>query len=350
MRRSPPAIALAALLSTACAGVLVRAGVLQRDRIRIPHTAHRRAEIDCLQCHEAVYDATSLDDRLLPKEAICLQCHQVEREQGRCVFCHTEPTRPAAYLERTSHLLFSHAAHLERMEENCGRCHIALPDPLAGSTPSMDACLSCHEHRAEFDAGLCARCHEDLTRYALVPVSRFSHTVDFERTHKTAAPSGGEACATCHEQTFCSDCHASTAPLKVETRLPDRPDRGFIHRHDFIARHAIEAQVEGQLCRRCHGSSFCDGCHTARGLTPETAAGRTPHPPGWVFPGSPESHADAARRDIASCAACHDQPGSICIDCHRIGGIGGNPHPDSFLRHRDSEEITKNGMCLICHL
>jgi hypothetical protein len=59
----------------------------------------------------------------------------------------------------------------------------------------------------------------------------------------------------------------------------------------------------------------------------------------------------AARRDISSCAACHDQgPSSNCITCHRVGGTGGNPHPIGWMQHHDQQEIHRNTMCLYCHL
>jgi hypothetical protein len=86
--------------------------------------------------------------------------------------------------------------------------------------------------------------------------------------------------------------------------------------------------------------------------TPQLASGlsRSPHPPGFSFPGSPDFHGPAARRDIASCASCHDQgAASNCVSCHRVGGIGGNPHPASWLARHDAREIAGNGMCLACH-
>jgi hypothetical protein len=70
-----------------------------------------------------------------------------------------------------------------------------------------------------------------------------------------------------------------------------------------------------------------------------------PHPPGFGT-----RHAAAARADIASCAACHDQgAASVCVDCHRVGGVGGNPHPASWLSRHEAREIAGNGMCAACH-
>jgi hypothetical protein len=98
----------------------------------------------------------------------------------------------------------------------------------------------------------------------------------------------------------------------------------FIHRGDYLTRHSIEARSDPVLCQRCHGISFCTACHNQENVGPGGSNPRRPHPPGWALPG-PTSHAVAARRDIVSCASCHDQgPNSNCVGCHKVGGVGGN--------------------------
>jgi hypothetical protein len=216
--------------------------------------------------------------------------------------------------------------------------------------PKMASCLQCHEHAARFDEGRCAECHVDLARYPLEPLSTFSHQGDWIRQHGASARADTEACARCHEQTFCADCHAKTVAVKVEIKFPEQVLARFIHRNDFIGRHQVEARAEPATCRRCHGSSFCEGCHQAQNLTPFGTSPRNPHPPGWTFPGSASFHGTEARRDIASCAACHDQGArSICVDCHRVGGVGGDPHPPGWGQTHGRGEIGRNGMCLVCH-
>jgi hypothetical protein len=68
--------------------------------------------------------------------------------------------------------------------------------------------------------------------------------------------------------------------------------------------------------------------------------------------GPPPAHAQAARRDIASCAGCHDQGGqAVCVTCH--GGTSPalriNPHPQKFLSKHDLGDVSKNDMCRVCH-
>jgi hypothetical protein len=345
------ALLLFALANASC-GLWWRAPAEEKgDQIKIPHATHARAKVDCLVCHESIYDAPTMEGRFLPPEKTCLGCHKKEKETGNCAFCHTNVKRAADYPKRDTHLQLSHAAHIERTKEQCSVCHTALPAPVrtADTVVPMSACLKCHEHKQQFNEGRCGVCHTDLKRYRLQPVSAFSHQGNFVREHGRVARSSGETCATCHEQTHCADCHARTVSTRIEVKLPEHVGADFIHRNDFLGRHAVEAQADSPSCRRCHGTSFCDNCHRVQNLTPFGSNPRNPHPPGWSFPGSAVFHGPAARRDIASCAACHDQGArSVCVDCHRSGGIGGNPHPPGWNRSRS--EISGNNMCLTCHL
>jgi hypothetical protein len=73
-----------------------------------------------------------------------------------------------------------------------------------------------------------------------------------------------------------------------------------------------------------------------------------PHPPGWVGNDvrSADFHGRQARRDIASCAGCHEQgPATNCIRCHKVGAYGGNPHPHGWQSARGPG----SAMCRYCH-
>jgi hypothetical protein len=323
------------------------------DKILIPHDRHLQAKVDCVVCHESIYDAKNLQGDFLPSEKVCLQCHRDAKEQGRCSMCHTDVKRAGPFRPTEQNVRLSHADHIERVKEDCRVCHKTLPSPLRtpDGKPAMAACLGCHEHKQDYDDGKCNKCHRDLSRYPLEPITGFSHQGNYVKEHATDARSASDRCAKCHEQTFCADCHARTVPIKIEDRLPERVDRDFIHRDDYIGRHSIDAQAEPATCRRCHGTSFCESCHQAQNLTPQSANPRDPHPSGWAFPGSAQFHGTAARRDINSCAACHDQGAkSICVDCHKVGGVGGDPHPPGWSAHHGRDEILHNGMCRACHL
>jgi hypothetical protein len=185
-------------------------------------------------------------------------------------------------------------------------------------------------------------------------VGDFSHQGNFVRGHAAPARASAETCAQCHDQTYCADCHAKTVSVPVEVKFPERVNAQFIHRNDFLGRHSLEAAADPMSCQRCHGQTFCQSCHQEEGLVPAAtgvAGQHDPHPAGWGFPGSRDFHGDAARRDITSCQVCHDQgPRSNCVTCHRVGGVGGNPHPPSWTQRHGADEIRKNAMCGYCHL
>lgn len=336
----------------ACAGVMPFV-VNTRDQIRVPHERHVKADVDCVSCHETIFDSESVEDLDLPKEKKCTGCHKEEKD--KCGFCHTQPDKPQTYAARERNVKMSHAKHLalEKVNEDCKVCHTKLPEPfaVAGIAPPMTTCNACHEHDTQFAKGDCKACHKDLARYPIQPVLAFSHQGNFVKNHRLEGRSG-ETCAQCHEQTFCGECHAKTVGRPIEHLLAERTDRNFIHRADYESRHSIEARADSSTCQRCHGQSFCQDCHTRRGLTPVADVTINPHPPGFESAvGTPEFHGKAARRDAASCAACHDQgAASNCVECHKVGGIGGTPHPASWVGRHGREEIARNAMCRYCHL
>ena len=343
----------ATTLTVACATLATRLGPELADRVKIPHARHEAAGVSCDTCHEEVARSPSLAKSLMPPMARCGECHDVADPKA-CDLCHSQPGAPAAVVREELHLNFPHGLHLENPEVkgDCTRCHQALPEPEAPrpvAGPAMAVCTGCHNHAGDYEAGRCSKCHQDLTGYPLRPVADFSHRGDFVKEHPLAARSSSAACAQCHEQTYCADCHGKTVAARVEVKYPERVDRIFIHRNDFVGRHAIEARADPARCQRCHGTSFCQACHATQGLTPQGDRTLDPHPPGYGGAG-PTSHAADARRDIVRCAACHDQGrASICVDCHKVGGVGGDPHPDSWKARHPLGEVDKNSMCLACH-
>lgn len=348
-------LAALALAPSGCARLEGRDGPrpAEADQIHFSHATHERAKVACLACHEEIYDAKNMDGRYLPPEAKCLECHKDKKQQGNCAFCHRDADHPGTYPQIERSLRLSHAAHIELVKEDCTRCHQTLPELARGepTVPPMSTCTGCHEHAVELASGTCNNCHVDLRRFPLRPVSLFSHQGNFVQQHGAMARAAGEGCAQCHDQTFCADCHARTVAMPVEAKFPERVTADFIHRADFVSRHAIEARADEGLCRRCHGQTFCDACHTAENLTPQSSNPRSPHPPDFSFPGSTNSHGPLARRDIASCASCHDQGArSNCVDCHKVGGVGGDPHPSGWPNRHPRDEINRNPMCLVCHL
>jgi hypothetical protein len=339
------------LFSAACATIWTKVAP-QRDAIRSAHSTHQEGQVECLACHEDIFEATALGMATLPSEKKCMECHKEQKAKGECGQCHTQPEKPLTHPKRSYGLNFDHASHLER-NEDCGVCHkqLAEKEPLANPAPAMETCLGCHEHKQQFASGTCDNCHKDLQRFSLKPITSYAHDEGFLKNHASSARASGQSCTQCHDQSFCTDCHTGTGGGRIDARLPDRVDRQFIHFADYLSRHSTEARADASTCQQCHGQSSCQSCHLEQNLTPEGKNAMDPHPRGFNTPGSPDFHGEAARRDIASCASCHDQGAkSNCVECHRSGGTGGNPHPPGWSLRHGPEEINRNAMCVACHL
>ncbi|HEX9306575.1 MAG TPA: cytochrome c3 family protein [Anaeromyxobacter sp.] len=314
-----------------------------------PHSTHVDADVACAACHD-VSKATALDPAVrhvkIPANVT---------KQKPCGDCHDKEPKPIPARTRYYRVSFSHADHLKRVQD-CRKCHVKLPETgdTEPSTPPMAACTACHVHQKEFAEARCRPCHVDLKGYK--PETAFRHEGNWLAVHGTLAKSSGESCAQCHDQTYCAGCHSSaTAPAKLENIFPERVDRAFIHRGDYVSRHMIDEAANPASCRRCHGSAFCEACHAAEGLSKMTTGTlRDPHPAGWsnTNPGDGGQHKNSARRDISSCAACHDQGAqATCLACHgsKTGGFRFNPHPRKFLNSHDLGDTRDNAMCRSCH-
>jgi hypothetical protein len=246
-------------------------------------------------------------------------------------------------------IVFDHTRHLRfaGIKGQCVSCHAGVVK--GGSTiPPMSECFTCHEHQAEWERGECTPCHERKELARTMPRTFLRHEGSFARHHGDLALLNGKLCQACHAQADCDDCHDVSQNLSVERRHPESVERNFVHRGDFVVRHAIEAQSEPARCVRCHEPATCDACHVERGVSGNRVDGRSPHPFGWV--GNERSgkslHAREARRDIVLCAGCHEQGAATnCIRCHRVGGSGGNPHPGGWK----SAQSTGSEMCRYCH-
>ena len=76
----------------------------------------------------------------------------------------------------------------------------------------------------------CSECHTtDLSKGALKPYAAMDHTPTFVKDHRFQANQDANSCATCHGQSFCTDCHGGKVPMKPAVRLSDSPDRMVPH-------------------------------------------------------------------------------------------------------------------------
>jgi hypothetical protein len=317
---------------------------------QFPHRAHlvelacgKPGQPECLKCNGCHSPRQHGRAHQLPDESFCARCHQKDAHDVVQVL-QAPPRRPFGPIT------FDHDKHLDmpQIVGQCVPCHSGVIESDEQRIPPMSKCLQCHEHEQQFQAGVCTPCHAATDLRKILPQSFMRHEGNFMRHHASLVADQGQLCQACHTQADCSNCHDLSQIMSVEQRQPEKIDRQFVHRADFVVRHAMEAQSQPAKCLRCHEPSTCDACHLERGVSANRLGGRSPHPPEWVStdPGGLNLHGRHARRDILLCASCHDQgPATNCIRCHRVGGPGGNPHPGGWRSSRS----TGDSMCRYCH-
>jgi hypothetical protein len=323
----------------ACAGIL---GLTRTSSTAFPHRAHVIAGVPCTRCHANMTTGTALH---LPDDGTCTTCHVKPHDTHPCLGCHVAPTALAELAEAREHLVFDHKTHVAISRGDCVRCHVGIEEGDDHLRPPMATCFKCHAHDAARDARKCDACHRGLEDTTLLPQSHLAHDGDWLRDHGTNAASSGDLCQSCHGERFCAECHGQTVAVLPATAHFADPFTPSVHRAGFTARHALEARAAPGACTTCHSPDRCASCHRSRGVAGDGR--RSPHPPNWVGIGAAgNEHGREARRDPASCASCHDGAGqALCISCHKVGGIGGNPHPAGW-----SSRLPLSAMpCRLCH-
>jgi hypothetical protein len=393
------------------------------------HAQHARAGIDCVRCHAAAASSTAAADDLMPPESACLPCHAIDRAvpdkrvaagqpQARCDACHpgfeaaerdrgsareppvpapappagaasgdagaprvlsAPPREPARVVVPVAPLKFNHKLHLER-GFGCAVCHAEVETRALATTadlPGMALCLACHDGKQA--SGRCSACHPTLSdgrlrtsfpSGKLVPSGSLTgfdaHTGAFRSDHRVAGRNE-RACATCHKQSECTDCHAAGVVRPAE-----------IHPSDYASLHAVDARRNVPDCASCHrNQSFCLGCHQRLGVGADPEGGqpgRQPnnpfgtgtavkhfHPPGWIrdvtgavlTAPSPASHGFAAKRNLRACVSCHRE--ESCLACHSADlsrSIGINPHGVGFAASGRCRALASRNQrtCVKCHV
>lgn len=344
MKRFALAALAAAVLAAACAR-----GLLTHFDHRA-HLAERacggEGQAACLACTSCHQGRVGEHDTFAPPGASkCTACHA----DGEQKLLHA--VRPAsAVVPAGKKIAFTHDLHLglPELKGQCVKCHAGAVGTEGGPPlfPPMSTCRGCHHHEEQFAAGVCTNCHAPGDLRALKPVSFLPHDTAWVKRHGDQARREGQQCALCHAQTACDACHEASRPLRAALTEPLAIERERIHRFDFVSRHVLEAQQQPGSCVTCHARTECDSCHASRGVSASVRGAQNPHPAGWASGLASNTHGTAARRDISSCAACHDQgAASNCVRCHKVGGIGGTPHPRGF---RSSEPLG-SGACAPCH-
>ena len=347
--------------------------------VRFNHAYHvKEAGVACADCHTAAAASTSASDNLFAQHPACQSCHE-EQLSTNCSYCHLGPdsTKYTATPNPRRELRFSHKSHVADQKVACETCHGEVDDaaPVPGkSVPSMAVCSTCHNDVKATNA--CETCHTNLA--ALRP--RDHNATDYAHEHKFEARLSDAKCGACHTQESCSDCHNGSALTAVD--VPGRDlmsghsprlaaiDRGQgmtlmkVHDLNFRYTHGIAAKGKTAECRTCHSEeTFCADCHNAGGNVNQSSFKPVSHSDPMFLPPIPNAvgsgggtHAKLARKDIESCAACHNIEGAdpTCVQCHSdadgIKGTDPRTHERGFMSDTHGDWHTDPGStCFVCH-
>jgi hypothetical protein len=393
MRRRAPLIVLA-VLAVLAGGRALRAELgggastvvypTQQLPVSFSHQKHLERGETCESCHASATGSTRASDQLMPGEAACAACHDIDRQDptrvpaagkaaGACSLCHPGwkgAGQPPPVIAPAPHLKFSHKLHAGRGVA-CTTCHGDLAAQRVGlatraQLPRMASCLGCHD--GETASARCAACHpasasgELQTSFAegqLVPAGTLradAHDVRFATDHASAGQDQAY-CENCHARAFCVECHDG-----------QQKPMGF-HAGDYTRVHAVEARRNDPDCGSCHRvQSFCTGCHARVGMTTdqktsEFAGDRVAdraaprwHGARWSDDGAAGStahHGVQAQRNLVACASCHRE--DFCQGCHTAepgARMQVSPHGNAWAgstRCRTLEDKNPR-LCLRCHV
>jgi len=344
--------------------------------VKFSHRFHvREAGVACADCHTAAPTSKLVTDTLLATHENCKSCHE-EQLNSKCTYCHLNDD-PSTYTSTTlpkRNLVFSHQKHVESLKVECEKCHTGVDKAEIGinvAIPAMPTCNTCHNDVKASNA--CENCHVDMAM--LRP--REHNKTDFVREHKMIARLSTATCASCHTQESCADCHNGSDLVRVDVPGKDLMtlrsprltaiDRGQetrltkVHDLNFKFTHGLAAEGKKLDCQSCHEQkTFCVTCHEAGGDVNQAKFEPESHRQvGFVTIGVGSGgglHAKLARRDIESCASCHDAQGAdpACITCHMdsdgIKGTNPRTHQPGFMAGEHGSWHTDPGAtCYICH-
>lgn len=301
---------------------------IPKSDIIFSHKKH--SDLSCVDCHNTIEESDKSEDKNLPNMDICTECHDGEALPGECSTCHINIDDPQALINPKRDFIFSHKRHRERKTE-CFFCHgeVSKKDKLGSDNmPDMGKCYECHEG---FKApNYCDLCHAEmkLIKY---------HPDDWQHAHQFQATIKKEKCIQCHhKEDLCQKCHQGDNLFQTT------------HPLNYYYTHGLDAKSKESDCLSCHlTKEFCNNCHSQESGKPLNHS-----IPGWGFSGK---HGEFARKDMESCASCHDRVDPVCTWCHQDKNPGKgndhNIHPTGFASSLDKGPWHKDDdyFCYECH-
>ena len=280
----------------------------------------------CVDCHEDWIDTEKITEKT------CGQCHKARDLEE---LAGGEP--PDARILPGGEFI-----HTEALAERCTECHGDLFGEKLYDVPSLDraARVRIRDMAHGWDMA-CTDCHVDLDP----ETAPLSHDLNWERRHGTYGIEADNACAMCHTEQSCRDCHAETMPESHTLLWKNKT-------------HGIEAGWDRERCQVCHEEDSCTACHQEVRPVSHNAAWRKNHCLNCHSSEStgtgcalchevsgPDSHPNPhdANWETAHCRSCHNgtPQGDTCNICHVDAGLDNHPNP-----HRGGYERSH---CNSCH-
>lgn len=238
------------------------------------HKVHTMdAGLSCSECHDDIFfmqRGTAVNSQRFTMKAMdegqfCGSCHDGDTAfstKTNCMACHAASEEPIMWDQPTK-AAFSHKAHVEEFELECGSCHNSIFTMKKGAAENnknftMAAfregkyCGSCHNGDDAFDSTTqCEACHfpptEKIVFTQPVKAVVFDHNIHLKN--------GGLSCESCHKEVFAMK-------------------QGTVEGHELILsddpvekRKYLES-LHSQYCGSCHDSSQafgyltrCTVCH-----------------------------------------------------------------------------------------
>ena len=273
-------------------GLVLASAINWDSDLIFSHKFHtEEADATCNDCHAKAAESHNAADDLLPDMETCYNCH--DEEDTDCTSCHKNGEEPVLLPRINNYIThFSHKAHIDRDTE-CETCHsgISAKEFVTEGMhlPTMETCMNCHDVPQTTEG--CYLCHDK--NESIIPAN---HMENWKRSHGSYAETGSENCNSCHQKSYCIDCHQGDNLMNQS------------HPAEFILTHSASYLTRESSCFTCHqNTNYCIECHTTINyIVPINHSA-----PDWA-----SQHAVEARIDYDRCTVCHTSGDDACIQCH----------------------------------
>jgi hypothetical protein len=292
----------AAQSATTADKITVKKIDIPRPNIIFPHAAHTKAEVQCIECHDRVPKKTVATRDDFPTMDRCVECHSKEGASVECTTCHyadssgrivtrfrdgeLKPNRLHSYAIHDANFLDDHAVAAQRNKSYCDNCH------------KEDYCLSCHDGTTR-----------DVRYHPGDWVSMHYIAGKKDDTRCQSCHRLQSFCLDCHVrsgiatiQDVSRSMTRRTVRVNKDTKVATGPHPmgyDWVERKKSRNFHGFHAQRNIRACASCHQEQYCLQCHSSK-MRPG-GVGRNPHGP------NPQrlKGSVASKRNARMCLKCH---------------------------------------------